>query len=80
MATAAELPARRSAHLRAPARKLATQVRAGARRAAGYRLHFAVPAVTGAGLVSAGLALRFGIWAGLIAGGAFCLIFDHRIT
>jgi hypothetical protein len=77
MATA-ELPARRER--RPVLRPLISRTAQLSARAAGWRLHLAVPALTGAGLVSAGLALRFGIWAGLTAGGLFCLIFDHRMT
>ncbi len=39
----------------------------------------AVPAVAGAGLISAGIGLRFGAWAGLIVAGAFCLRLDSRL-
>jgi|SRR5215831_2196977 len=46
-------------------------------RVAEYRL--ALPGIAGAGLISAGIALRFGVWAGLIAGGLFCLRIDSRI-
>jgi hypothetical protein len=43
---------------------------------AGWRF---VPATAGAGLVSAGLAMRFGAWTGLVAGGVFALIADYRM-
>jgi len=43
------------------------------------KLTLSVPAVAGAGLVSAGVALRFGVWAGLIVAGVFCLRLDARI-
>jgi hypothetical protein len=49
-------------------------------RARAWRLHAAVPAVTGAGLVSAAAALRFGLWAGLAVAGVFCLRFDARMS
>jgi len=45
--------------------------------AAGMRR--AVPAVAGAALISAGIGLRFGAWAGLIVAGAFCLRLDSRL-
>jgi hypothetical protein len=44
-----------------------------------WRLHLAAPGVIGAGLISAGVALRFGVWAGLLAAGVFCLRFDSRM-
>lgn len=44
-----------------------------------WRVHLAAPGMLGAGLVSAGVALRFGVWAGLIVAGAFCLRLDSRI-
>jgi len=48
-------------------------------KARGWRVHLALPGVAGAGLVSAGLAMRFGIWAGLICAGLFCLRADARL-
>lgn len=44
-----------------------------------WRVHLAAPGVLGAGLISAGVALRFGVWAGLIVAGAFCLRLDARV-
>lgn len=44
-----------------------------------WRVHLAAPGIAGAALVSAGVALRFGVWAGLIVAGAFCLRLDARI-
>lgn len=69
--------------LRAPLRRAWPRMRVNVAgvvaRARGRRLHAAVPAVAGAGLVSAGVALRFGVWAGLITGGLFCLRLDSRL-
>ena len=48
-------------------------------KARDWRVHVALPGVAGAGLVSAALAMRFGIWAGLLAAGLFCLRLDSRI-
>ena len=45
----------------------------------GWRVTLALPGLAGAGLVSAGVAMRFGIWAGLIAGGVFALRIDSRV-
>ncbi len=44
-----------------------------------YRIHLAAPGVAGMALVSAGVALRFGVWAGLVTAGAFCLRLDARM-
>jgi hypothetical protein len=41
-------------------------------------MHAAVPALAGAGLISAGAALVY-LPAGLIAAGLFCLRFDSRL-
>jgi len=43
---------------------------------AGYRF---VPAAGSAGLISAGLALHFGAWVGMCAGGVFLAIADYRM-
>jgi hypothetical protein len=59
-------------------RPAARWVAARAGQVAGWRVNAAIPGLAGAGLVSAGLALRFGVWAGLICGGVFCLIIDRR--
>jgi hypothetical protein len=76
--------ARRRGQVRARAHNWTAAGRATVRtwtaRARGWRLHLAAPGVAGAGLVSAGLALRFGIWAGLICAGLFCLRFDNRMS
>ena len=45
-----------------------------------WRIHAALPGLAGIGLVSAGLALRFGIWAGLIAAGLCLLRIDSRMS
>jgi len=44
-----------------------------------WRVHLAAPGVAGAGLISSGVALKFGVWAGLIVAGAFCLRLDSRM-
>lgn len=43
---------------------------------AGYRF---VPAAGSAGLISAGIGMRLGAWAGMIAGGVFLAIADYRM-
>jgi hypothetical protein len=48
-------------------------------RARAWRLHAALPGLAGAGLISAGLGLKFGIWAGFIAAGCFLLRLDSRL-
>jgi hypothetical protein len=47
--------------------------------AARWRWTVAVPGLAGAGLCSAALAVRFGVWAGLLAAGLFCLRADSRL-
>ena len=49
------------------------------KKARAWRLHAAVPGLAGAGLVSAGLGLKFGGWAGLIASGLALLRLDNRL-
>lgn len=58
-------------------RSAAARARAWKTRVAGYRV--ALPGLAGVGLISAGLALRFGTWAGLIVAGVFLLRIDSRI-
>jgi hypothetical protein len=48
-----------------------------AKRVAEWRI--ALPGLAGVGLISAGTALRFGVWAGLLVAGVFCLRLDSRI-
>jgi hypothetical protein len=52
--------------------------RAGAKVKA-WRLHAAVPGLAGMGLISAGVGMRFGAWAGLLAAGIFLLRVDNRL-
>jgi hypothetical protein len=49
------------------------------KKARAWRVHAAVPGVAGAGLVSAGLGLRFGLWLALIAAGLAFLRLDSRL-
>lgn len=49
------------------------------RKVKAWRVHAAVPGLAGAGLVSAAIAVRFGVWAGLLAGGVFLLRIDSRL-
>lgn len=44
-----------------------------------WRIHLHAPGVAGATLISTGVGLRFGAWAGLIIAGAFCLRLDARV-
>jgi hypothetical protein len=48
-------------------------------KARAWHLHAAVPGFAGAGLVSAGLGLKFGVWAALIVAGGFLLRLDSRL-
>ena len=43
------------------------------------RPHRFVPAIAGAGLISACFGMRFGAWLGLGVAGLFCLRFDARL-
>jgi hypothetical protein len=52
---------------------------AAVKKARAWRVHAAVPGVAGAGLVSAGLGLRFGLWLALIAAGLAFLRLDSRL-
>lgn len=52
---------------------------AAVRKARAWRLHAAVPGFAGAALISAGFALKFGIWAGLLVAGGFLLRLDSRL-
>lgn len=49
-----------------------------ASRVRGWRLHAAIPALAGAGLISAGVAMVY-LPAGLVVAGLFCLRFDSRL-
>jgi hypothetical protein len=52
---------------------------AAARRVRAWRLTLALPGLAGAALISVGIGLRLGLWAGLIAGGIFALRADSRL-
>lgn len=48
-------------------------------KARDYHVSAKLPGLTGAALISAAAAMRFGIWAGLAVAGAFCLRIDSRM-
>jgi hypothetical protein len=48
-------------------------------RARAWRLHAALPGLTGAVLISTAAGMRFGAWAGLLAAGIFALRLDARL-
>lgn len=81
MADTATLPAPGSLRrwARGTAVKAAMRGAGAVRKAREWRLHAAFPGIAGAGLVSAGFGLRFGVWAGLLAAGAFLLRVDSRL-
>jgi hypothetical protein len=58
--------------------RITAAARQAAARIAAWRLHAAVPALAGAALISAGVALIY-LPAGLICAGAFALRLDSRI-
>lgn len=48
-------------------------------RARAWHVAANLPGLAGIGLVSAGIGLRFGLWAGLLSLGVFCLRIDSRL-
>lgn len=81
MADTATLPAPGSLRrwARGTAVKAAVRGAQAVRKARAWRLHAAFPGIAGAGLVSAGLGLRFGLWLALIAAGLAFLRLDNRL-